>query len=33
MDGELYMDAEEFFLDEDELIEMAELFNMFGAST
>ena len=33
MDGELYMDAEELFLDEDELIEMAELFKMFGDST
>ena len=33
MDEELYLDAEEFFLDEDELIEMAELFKMFGDST
>ena len=29
----LYLDAEEFLLDEDELIEMAELFKMFGDST
>ena len=33
MDEELYLDPEEFFLDEDELIEMAELFKMFGDST
>ena len=33
MDEELYLDQEEFFLDEDELIEMAELFKMFGDST
>ena len=33
MDEELYIDAEELFLDEDELIEMAELFKMFGDST
>ena len=33
MDEELYLDAEELFLDEDELIEMAELFKMFGDST
>ena len=33
MDEELYLDAEDFFLDEDELIEMAELFKMFGDST
>ncbi len=33
MDEELYIDAEEFLLDEDELIEMAELFKMFGDST
>ena len=29
----LYLDAEELILDEDELIEMAELFKMFGDST
>ena len=33
MDEELYLDAEELFLDEDELIEMAELFKTFGDST
>ena len=33
MDEELYLDPEDFFLDEDELIEMAELFKMFGDST
>ena len=33
MDEELYLDAEEILLDEDELIEMAELFKMFGDST
>ena len=33
MDEELYLDSEEFELDEDELIEMAELFKMFGDST
>ena len=33
MDEELYLDQEDFFLDEDELIEMAELFKMFGEST
>jgi ArsR family transcriptional regulator len=33
MDEELYIDSEEFLLDEDELIEMAELFKMFGDST
>ena len=33
MDEELYLDTEDFFLDEDELIEMAELFKMFGDST
>ena len=33
MDEELYLDAEELFLDEDELIEMAVLFKMFGDST
>ena len=33
MDEELYLDSEEFLLDEDELIEMAELFKMFGDST
>ena len=33
MDEELYIDAEELLLDEDELIEMAELFKMFGDST
>ena len=27
------MDTEDFFQDEDELIEMAELFKMFGDST
>ena len=27
------MDSEEFYLDEDALIEMAELFKMFGDST
>ena len=33
MDEELYLDQEDFFLDEDELIEMSELFKMFGDST
>ena len=33
MDEELYLDPEDFFLDEDELIEMAELFKMFGDTT
>ena len=33
MDEELYLDTEELILDEDELIEMAELFKMFGDST
>ena len=33
MDEEFYIDAEDFLLDEDELIEMAELFKMFGDST
>ncbi|MBQ7231467.1 MAG: winged helix-turn-helix transcriptional regulator [Oscillospiraceae bacterium] len=33
MEEELYIDSEEFQLDEDELIEMAELFKMFGDST
>ena len=33
MDEELFLDPEDFFLDEDELIEMAELFKMFGDST
>ena len=33
MDEELYLDGSELFLDEDELIEMAELFKMFGDST
>ena len=33
MDEELYLDSEELLLDEDELIEMAELFKMFGDST
>ena len=33
MDEELYLDSEEILLDEDELIEMAELFKMFGDST
>ena len=33
MDEELYLDPEDFFLDEDELIEMAELFKMIGDST
>ena len=33
MDEELYLDPEEFLLDEEELIEMAELFKMFGDST
>ena len=33
MDEELYLDSEEFELDEDELIEMSELFKMFGEST
>ena len=33
MDEELYLDQEDFFLDEDELIEMAELFKMIGDST
>ena len=32
MDEELYLDSEVFELDEDELIEMAELFKMFGDS-
>lgn len=30
---DLYLDADELILDEDELIEMAELFKMFGDST
>ena len=33
MEEELYMEGAEFLLDEDELIEMAELFKMFGDST
>ena len=33
MDEELYLDSEELLLDEDQLIEMAELFKMFGDST
>ncbi len=33
MDEELYIDGVEFVPDEDELIEMAELFKMFGDST
>ena len=33
MAEEFYIDAEDFLLDEDELIEMAELFKMFGDST
>ena len=33
MEEELYLDAAEIELDEDELIEMAELFKMFGDST
>ena len=33
MEEELYLDSEEILLDEDELIEMAELFKMFGDST
>ena len=33
MEEELYLDAGELLLDEDELIEMAELFKMFGDST
>ena len=33
MEEELYLDGEEILLDEDELIEMAELFKMFGDST
>ena len=33
MEEELYIDGAEFLLDEDELIEMAELFKMFGDST
>ena len=33
MDEELYLDAEELLLDEEQLIEMAELFKMFGDST
>lgn len=33
MEEELYMEGSEFILDEDELIEMAELFKMFGDST
>ena len=33
MDEELYIDGSELLLDEDELIEMAELFKMFGDST
>ena len=33
MEEELYLDGAEIELDEDELIEMAELFKMFGDST
>jgi ArsR family transcriptional regulator len=33
VEEELYLDAAEIELDEDELIEMAELFKMFGDST
>ena len=33
MEEELYIDGAEFLLDEDELIEMAELFKKFGDST
>ena len=33
MDEELYLDTGELLLDEEELIEMAELFKMFGDST
>ena len=33
MDEELYMDQGDLLLDEEELIEMAELFKMFGDST
>ena len=33
MEEELYLDSEEILLDEDKLIEMAELFKMFGDST
>lgn len=33
MAEELYIDSGELFLDEDALIEMAELFKMFGDST
>ena len=33
MEEELYLDGEEILLDEDGLIEMAELFKMFGDST
>ena len=33
MEEELYLDGEEILLDEDELIEMAELFKMFGDPT
>ena len=33
MEEELYLDGEEILMDEDGLIEMAELFKMFGDST
>ena len=33
MEEELYLEGPEIGLDEDELIEMAELFKMFGDST
>ena len=33
MTEELFIDSEELYLDEDALIEMAELFKMFGDST
>ena len=33
MAEELFIDSEELYLDEDALIEMAELFKMFGDST
>jgi len=33
VEDELYVEGAEFVLDEDELIEMAELFKMFGDST
>ena len=33
MEEELYLDSEEILLDEDELIELAEHFKMFGDST